>query len=325
MFTISDIKTLIQLMHSKNPQLKLTDEQYIQLIKKLKNATSKPTRQNLEYLATQIIKKLANQNKSGIQNTDYTDRINLQMANLDIDKILKFQSDDKLDQSMIESFYNTSDLHYIQRILNPKTQYKYVHLLLDTANSASVLSEGTRFAWNFTHNALLNSGTVNAIGATQDLIAMRIYPVKTDIVTSPERTFTEGIYPIIVSGYDQSPFYYNDFANLNNNFTILIEEFASQAFVGRDGRKFHFVLFPVLMNPSSKVKYGQWTPTDPYFEFVTSGKGNGQFVFKTPITTFSTITISMANPFTVFPLSKTVRTLIPLELIFLQEADEDIQ
>ena len=223
----------------------------------------------------------------------------------------------------VNSFFNVGDLHYIQRVLNPKSQYKHVYVLLDTENASEVLSAGTRFTWNFMPDANLAAGTVNAIGAAHDLVGMRIFPIKTDLISTPSHTFVESTVGIGLAGFPASPIYRNDFTNLNNNFTILVEEFQAQAFVGRDGRKFHFVLFPFLLNPLSKNLYGSWTPNNPYYEFQTSGKGNGQFWFKTPITGFSTITISMANPFVTFPLSKTTRTLIPLELIFLNEATGD--
>lgn len=222
----------------------------------------------------------------------------------------------------VNTLFNLNDLFNIQRLVAPKAQYKHVHILLDTNNASDELSSGTKYGWNVSNNTLLKSGTVNAVGALQNLVGMRIHPMTTELISSPSEIFTESTDPAITNPGLLPPGYYNDFVNLNNNFTVLIEEFSAQAFVGRNGRKFHFSLFPYLMNPSTKEDYGSWTPINPYFEFVTSGNGDGWFWFNTPITNFSTLTVSMANPFKEFTLSEQTRTLIPLELIFLTNSDE---
>lgn len=216
-------------------------------------------------------------------------------------------------------FNNYNSIKKITRVTNPSLHYKSVYVLLDTNNASDVLSEGTRYRWNFRPDAVLLSGSVNGLGVTNKLIGMRIYPMKTDVKSEPSDTFTGSGLLDVISGPGLPELYYNDFTNLNSNFTILIEEFQSQAYVGREGRKFHFVLFPFLMETAKQFGFPDWTPLNPYYEFVTSGKGNGQFWFKNPITEFSTLTISMGNPFNIFPLSKITRTLIPLEFIFLDE------
>jgi len=219
----------------------------------------------------------------------------------------------------IQQLFSIDSIKQISKMLNPKRYYKSIYLLLDTNNASDILSEGTKYRWNFRPDSQLLSGTVNGIGVTNKLVGMRIYPMKTDVVSQPERVFTPLDFKITITKTGMPELYYNDFTNLNSNFTILVEEFQAQSYVGKEGRKFHFVLYPFLMNPEKQILFDDWTPLDPYYEFVTSGKGNGEFWFRTPITEFSTITISMGNPFVVFPLSKTVRTLIPLELMFLDE------
>jgi len=221
----------------------------------------------------------------------------------------------------LNTLFNIDDLYKLQQVLAPKAQYRHVHVLLDTDNAAPELSSGTKYGWNFSDNALLQGGTVNTTGSAQNLVGMRIHPMKTDLTSNPSHHEAASFGPsinLVPSGGIQ-PIYRNDFVNLNQNFTILIEEFSAQAFVGREGRKFHFVLFPFLMNPDTRTDayYGSWTPLAPYYEFVTSGKGDGWFWFREPITEFSTLTVSMANPFEEFTLSEQTRTLIPLELIYL--------
>lgn len=211
--------------------------------------------------------------------------------------------------SKIKKFYGMSDKWYIQRALNPTAQYQYAYVLLDTNNAAAELSSDTQFGWRVINYISQQSGTVSTVSNIRDLVGMRIFPITTQLIT-----------PVGETG----KVYTNNVANINNNFTVLIHEFQAQSFVGRDGRKFHFALFPALMNLQTVFFGSAITPANPYFEFTTSGKANGWFWFRTPITEFSTMTISIGNPFDlVKPGANNTRTLIPLQLIYLSEKRED--
>jgi hypothetical protein len=226
----------------------------------------------------------------------------------------------------LTTIFNASELYKLQRLIAPKAQYKRVYVLLDTANTAPELSSGTKYGWHFANNALLQTGTVNTTGTAGNLVGMHIHPMIADLVSNPSHNFAALATSFSLDeGTGIGPIYRNDFTNINQTFTILIEEFSSQSFVGRNGRKFHFVLYPFLMNPSSDPDnpslLGSWTPTNPYYEFVTSGKGGGWFWFNKPITEFSTLTVSMANPFVEVPIASQTRTLIPLELIYIADRE----
>lgn len=215
---------------------------------------------------------------------------------------------DYQNQSKIKKFYGMSDKWYIQRMLNPTAQYQYAYVLLDTDNAAAELSSDTTFGWRVINYISQQDGTVSTVSNIRDLVGMRIFPVTMQLNT-----------PVGETGKN----YVNNVANINNNFTVLIHEFQAQSFVGRDGRKFHFALFPALMNPQFPFRGPAITPTNPYFEFTTSGKANGWFWFRTPITEFSTMTVSIGNPFDlVRPNANNTRTLIPLQLIYLSEKRE---
>ena len=214
---------------------------------------------------------------------------------------------DYQNQSKIKKFYGMSDKWYIQRMLNPTAQYQYAYVLLDTDNAAAELSSDTTFGWRVINYISQQDGTVSTVSNIRDLVGMRIFPVTMQLRSCCE------------TGKN----YVNNVANINNNFTVLIHEFQAQSFVGRDGRKFHFALFPALMNPQFPIRGPAITPTNPYFEFTTSGKANGWFWFRTPITEFSTMTISIGNPFDlVRPNANNTRTLIPLQLIYLSAKHE---
>jgi len=222
----------------------------------------------------------------------------------------------------VQRMFNLNDLHTIQRLVAPKTQHRSVFVLLDTDNADPALSEGNKFGWSFIDSPLLKEGTINGIGGTGNLVGMHIYPITTTLTAQPQALYAASAFPLAVVNAGQSPFYFNDFLNTNNTFTILIEEFSAHSYVGREGRKFHFSQFPFLLNAFTQINSGSWPSPTPYYEFISTSKGDGWFWFNKPITEFSTITVSLANPFTEISLSKTVRTIIPIELIFLADSDE---
>jgi hypothetical protein len=236
--------------------------------------------------------------------------------------------------SSITKFLDITDKHYLQRMLTPITQYKRTYILLDTNNIAEELSSTYKFGWNFMPNALLRSGTVNAIGNIRDLILMRILPIKSNFDTAvirigspyPKIDIVGGSYASALVTLSSTPIpilWQSNRINTNNNFTILIEEFSAQSFVGRDGNKFHFSLFPYVMNYIEYLGIS-WVPQNPYIEYTTSGKGDGWFKFNKPITSFSTLTITMRNPFDLVAFDKNVRTLIPIEFTYLYDGDETL-
>ena len=227
--------------------------------------------------------------------------------NTDDDAIIYLKNKKKSIKGIktISKFYGLEDKWYIQRIINQTAQYQYAYVLLDTNNAATELSTDTTFGWRVINYVSLQAGTVSTVNNIRDLVGMRIFPVTMELKT-----------PVGETGKT----YINNVVNINNNFTLLIHEFQAQSFIGRNGRRFHFSLFPALMNIEFPFRGPGITPNNPYFEFTTSGKANGWFWFRTPVTEFSTMTISIGNPFDlVKPGANNTRTLIPLQLIYLAE------
>ena len=206
----------------------------------------------------------------------------------------------------ISSIFNIDSMSQFRRKFLPKSIYSYNYIILDTANKATELSTNTSFGWQVINNGATKTGAVSSVSDMKDIVGMRIYPVSI-VMAAPIRD-TENVNKV----------YVNNIANLNNNFTVLIHEMQSQAFVGRNGRKFHFSLFPALMNPTYT---GQdlITPAAPYYELTTSGKNNGWFWFKTPISELNTITISIGNPFDLLTSINDTRILIPIQFIYLND------
>lgn len=175
---------------------------------------------------------------------------------------------------------------------------KSAYVILDTSKIDPNLSGNGRYGWRFINYQAFVPGTVICPADLQNIISMRIMPVKMNIVKA---------------NYDGKVLA-NNHTNVNNQVNILIEELSTYAYEGWEGRKFHFPLFPAIMNLTYPLYGPAYTPLNAYIEYVTSGKGNGWFHFPEPITYLNTITVSIANPVTVIEVG---RTLIPLEIIYM--------
>ena len=208
------------------------------------------------------------------------------------------------NNATITKIFNIDNVYQLRKSLFPKSLYDYNYVILDTNNKAVELSTNTQFGWRIISNGSIESGAVSCVNNMRNIVGMRIYPVSI-VMAAPIRD-TENVNKV----------YVNNIANINNNFTILIHEMQAQSFVGRDGRKFHFSLFPALMNPTN-IGPGIITPATPYYELTTSGKNNGWFWFKKPITELNTITISIGNPFDLLTSVNNTRILIPIQFIYI--------
>lgn len=218
----------------------------------------------------------------------------------------------------VDKILSITNLERLSYKLNPSLNLRSAYLLLDTDNIDTTLSTTYNFTWQFLNYISLSTGTVNSTGKIRDIVAMRIFPVKTNVVTS-----------ILGPDYNNKVMY-NQLTTMNGNFTVLIDEFKSQSYIGRNGRRFHFILFPYVMNlitynvrqAGPPFTYAV-LPADPYIEFTTSGKANGWFYFRKPITNFTTLTVSIGNPFDLMSLTNNGRTLIPLEFVYKDEAEDN--
>jgi len=209
---------------------------------------------------------------------------------------------------IIDRFFSIASKMHLKSIIRPSSLYKYAYVLLDTDNASSELSNGTIFGWNLTNFVTLQKGTIPIIGKVRDIVGMRLYPVT-------------GIFNIPIPA--PGKVWVNNIANLNYNFTILIKEFQAQSYAAHNSSKFHFVLFPYVMNYLYDNVGNPYMPPNPYIEYVTSGKGNGWFWFKTPITLANTITVQIGDPFNLVTQANNTRTLIPIQLIYLSEVDDN--
>ena len=145
------------------------------------------------------------------------------------------------------------------RILNPKSQYKRNHILLDSRYR--IVDEQapiniTSFKWNYIQKSQSTTeGSVNVIGNVRDIIGLRVYPFRIPYTQSADNKYSR--------------------------ISLLIQELSAQTFIAHENRKFHFILNATI---------------DSEFINLDADVYNGFFWFEKPITTLDTLTISFGNP-----------------------------
>jgi hypothetical protein len=146
------------------------------------------------------------------------------------------------------------------RILNPESQYKKNHILLDSryrifTEQSSV--DINKFSWNYVQKSQSTiDGSVNIIGNTRDIVALRIFPFRIPYTKSADNKY--------------------------QRISVFIEELGSQSFIGHEQRKFHFMLNSVV--------------DTEFIDVGTDLDDQSYFWFEKPITTLDTLTISFGNP-----------------------------
>jgi len=233
----------------------------------------------------------------------------------------------------INKLFEETNLFTIRRILAPKSLYRSVYVMLDTNYQDPNFDSSTQFRWNLLPLlTTVEQGNAYTTTPIRNLVGMRLMPCSVqyerqyindledfgnNIVGNYENTFLINTTDRLATIENYQTF------NLNNHVTILIEELSNQAIISRDLRRYHFNLFPQLINfqSDSFTWPGQYLPVDEpaHYELVTTGKGDGWFWFQQPITKLDTLTLSFGDPTDVYQKTIVPRILIPIQLIFLQD------
>jgi len=175
----------------------------------------------------------------------------------------------------INSFLGIDNLSTLQLLFNPEALYVHYYVVLDTdyrltdEESGSTISQ---FKWNYSSTQNLETGFCNSVGRIRDVIGIRMYQPRV--------------------------YYLSEMDTTAKRVSVLIEEFKHQAFIGENGRRFHFLFRPNL-SPISQ------SPPETQIELTTEDYNDGIYSFRKPITTFDTLTISFGDPLTIlnFPTS----------------------
>lgn len=177
----------------------------------------------------------------------------------------------------IKSILGVNDISTLQFLFNPSSLYTHYYIVLDTNFRLTDNDNDTtinKFRWNYAATQNLRTGFANTVGRVRDIIGIRMYQPRVHYLAAMDNTA--------------------------KRISVLIEEFSSQAFIGENGRRFHFLFRPVL----EPVSY---TPAETQIELTTEDYNDGIFNFRKPITTFDSITLSFGDPLVLldFPLTPT--------------------
>ncbi len=184
----------------------------------------------------------------------------------------------------ITEFMGINDLRDFKLLFNPESLYVHYYVVLDSnyrdtteENSTNI----TKFKWHYAPTQSVGVGFCNSVGVIKDIIGMRMYQPKIPYVSAMN--------------------------NSAKRVSVLIEEFAPQAFIAQNGRRFHFMLRPNYIDGQTSI------------EISTEDYNDGIFNFRTPITTLDTLTISFGDPLNVLSFATPFnRFMIPFEFICLK-------
>lgn len=195
------------------------------------------------------------------QNTD-PQTLNQQPIGLDEKQSTQLSSKQDIDTSVeIENLFGLNNISDAVRALNPDSLIRKNYMILDSryrGNASNSQQKIKEYTWGYVQKSqLLTNGFVNVIGNVRDIIGLRVYPFRIPYDTTADN---------------------NKYARIS----VLIRELDSQAFIGHEQRKFHFILRSTVDNK--------------FIELETDKFNDGYFWFEKPITTIPSLTLSFGNP-----------------------------
>lgn len=160
--------------------------------------------------------------------------------------------------SNVQQIFGQSNFNSVIAALNPSGATRKNYILFDTRYRSQDTDGVTSFGWNFLSNSNVNTpGAINSLGDVKNVTAIKVYPIKIPYMD------------VLVN-------------NSYNRVTMLINEFSGQAFIGQEGRKFHFIFESEVDENMIKL-----TPL-PH--------PTGIFEFAKPISSIDTLTLTFGMP-----------------------------
>lgn len=159
----------------------------------------------------------------------------------------------------IEKIAGYGSVAAIQSVFNPAASYKQNYIILDTRYRSNDTDGTTEFSWTFLNNSTAGGpGVVNSIGNVKNIVALRVDPIRIP---------------------------YNDLAFISayKRVSMFIREFSTQAVIGQEGRRYHF-----LFKTEADGNQVDLIPV--------AGLDKGIFKFAKPITQLDKLTVSFSNP-----------------------------
>jgi hypothetical protein len=188
---------------------------------------------------------------------------NAVIDNIEEDNILRNGNQDKAMSSKrifnyaIKSIFGLTDIYKIQKLFNESSLYQKNYISLDTSNANADQINTKIYTWKYLGSPNVTSGSANTYVPLKNIVSMKLSPVK----------FND----------------YRTFRDFYGIFSLLIDEFSAQAYIGHENRRFHFLL--------EAQRKGN------FLEFNPHNFNSGVYTFQTPIKSVDSFTISLADPF----------------------------
>lgn len=159
----------------------------------------------------------------------------------------------------IKKILGKGDDTSFQRLVNPEAANRKNYIMLDTRHRLTDTDGTQEQAWNFLSGSTVNAeGVVNSLGNVKNVVSVQVFPIKI-------------------------PFKSSIVANAYGRVSMLVKEWQNQAFVGQEGRNFHF-MFSATVNGNMIDLVPLADPTVGIFEFAK------------PITSIDKLTVTWGSP-----------------------------
>ena len=237
------------------------------------------------------------------------------MNNIDNEIIIEADRENTNDENIEFSFD--------EKCINKEPGYNYLDghirkhhkkiIIFDSINQDDNINGSGKISWNLCASSVFNDGSYQTVKNIRDIVGVKLY--------SPQIMFPQSLI---------------QYSNYISRYTILIEEFASQSFIGPENQNFHFMFTysytrrPFLYNTLRYSVFNSYQIVDktPYggnyssftnpnvatiedyniaypWDMTVDNFNKGYYWFNNPIREISRITLSMGNPFTKIPILPT--------------------
>lgn len=156
----------------------------------------------------------------------------------------------------IDKLFGISSVSELKSLITPTRRHHYVVLDFDDISPESTAK---KIKWYFNNDTILSPGVANSVSQIKNIVGMRLAPINFDSINEVFRTDHDA-------------------------YTMLIEEFVGQSYVGRENSNYHFIM--------SARPY-----LDGGVDFDPSYYNDGWYWFREPIASVHSFTISMCSPY----------------------------